>query len=166
VPSDVATNQAGNGEGRLVIILLDRTIPVGEPTLTARRIATAAVQHLGPGDLAAVVSTSNGAVQNFTSNRERLLRAINDTDLSTGISEEAKEIERAVFALTGRDWSTLNDGRCQCGLCVPETITRIADAVQGTSGRRKFLLFIGSDMLLQVADAPGQPGNDISCQAR
>jgi VWFA-related protein len=166
VPSDVATNQVARDEGRLVIILLDRTIPVGEPTVSARRIAAAAIEQLGPGDLAAVVSTSNGAVQNLTSDRERLLRTINDADLSTGISDEAKEIERGVFALTGREWSTLNDGRCQCGLCVPETITRVADAVQGSSGRRKFLLFIGSDLLLQVADAPGRPSNDIGCQTR
>jgi VWFA-related protein len=63
VPSDVTTNQAGAEEGRLVVIVLDRTIPLGEPTITARRIAAAAISQLGPGDLAAVVSTSNGAVR-------------------------------------------------------------------------------------------------------
>ena len=131
VPSDVATNQAAQEDGRLVIILLDRTIPIGEPTITARRIAAAAISQLGPGDLAAVVSTSNGAVQNLTADRARLLRAISESDLSTDISVEAKEIEAEVFRLTGRIWSTLNDGRCQCGLCVLDTITRVADAVQG-----------------------------------
>jgi hypothetical protein len=58
VPSDVVTNHAGQEEGRLVIILLDRTIPVGEPTMTAKRIATAAINQLAPGDLGAVVSTA------------------------------------------------------------------------------------------------------------
>jgi len=61
LPRDVVTNQAGQEEGRLVVILLDRTIPAGEPTITAKRIATAAINQLGPGDLGAVVSTSNGA---------------------------------------------------------------------------------------------------------
>ena len=37
VPSDVVTNHAIGQEGRLVVILMDRTIPVGMPTLTARR---------------------------------------------------------------------------------------------------------------------------------
>lgn len=166
VRSDVATNQAGQEEGRLIIILLDRTIPVGEPTITAKRIATAAINQLGPGDLGAVVSTSNGAVQNLTSDRARLLRAINPSDLSTDISDEAKEIEASVFALTARSWSTLNDGRCQCGLCVLETITRVADAVQGAAGRRKSLLFIGSDLLLQTADPAGAPSNDVGCANR
>lgn len=33
------TNQTVRDEGRLVIILLDRTIPLGQPTIAARRIA-------------------------------------------------------------------------------------------------------------------------------
>ena len=166
VPGDVATNRAAEEEGRLVIILLDRTIPLGEPTVTARRIAAAAISQLGPGDLAAVVSTSNGAVQNLTSDHARLLRAISQSDLSTDISDEAKEIEAEVFQLTGRTWSTLNDGRCQCGLCVPDTIARVANAVQGTPRRRKVLLFIGSDLLLQAAGAPGEARNDVGCEKR
>ena len=164
VARDVATNQVAHEEGRLVIIVLDRTIPIGEPTMTARRIAAAAIDQLGPSDLAAVVSTSNGAVQNLTSDRSRLLQAISGSDLSTDISDEAKEIEASVFALTGRTWSTLNDGRCECGLCVLETITRVADAVQGTSHRRKVLFFIGSDLLLQVADRDAR--NDVGCGNR
>jgi hypothetical protein len=107
------------------------------------------------------VSTSNGAVQNLTSDRARLLRAINQSDLSADISDEAKEIEASVFALTGRTWSTLNDGRCQCGLCVLETITRVADAVQSSARRRKVLFFVGSDLLLQTADPAGSPSNDV-----
>jgi VWFA-related protein len=166
VPSDVATNLTAQEEGRLLIILLDRTIPMGEPTITARRIAAAAINQLGSGDLAAVVSTSNGAVQNLTADHTRLLRAVTASDLSTALSDEGKEIEASIFELTGRTWSTLNDGRCQCGLCVLETITRVADAVQTTGRRRKVLLFIGSDLLLQAADPTGNPSNDVGCGNR
>ena len=89
VAPDVVTNQVGDEEGRLVIILLDRTIPLEEPTVTARKIATAAVESLGPHDLAAVVSTNNSAVQtravqNLTADRARLLAAINAADPSVG----------------------------------------------------------------------------------
>jgi VWFA-related protein len=166
VPSDVATNQIAQEEGRLVIVLLDRTIPAGEPTVTARRTAAAVINQLGPADLGAVVSTSNGAVQNLTSDRSRLLRALDRSDLSTDISDEAKEIESSVFGLTGRTWSALNDPRCPCGLCVLDTITRVADALQSTSGRRKLLFFIGSDLMLQAAGSPGGASNDIGCEKR
>ena len=64
IPPDVVTNRAMAQEGRLVVILMDRTIPVGQPTNTAREVATAAVNELGPGDMAALISTSDLARQN------------------------------------------------------------------------------------------------------
>ena len=145
-PVDVVTNRAGEEEGRLVVILLDRSIPVERATLDARKIAAAAVEALGPQDLGAVVSTSNGAVQNFTADRSRLLRAINHGDLSTGLSPE----QEAVF---GKQ-DPLNDGRCLCGLCVLETITRVADAVREAPRRRKVLIFIGSSLIFQSTRLP------------
>src|SRR5262245_36432047 len=64
VPADVSTNSLPE-EGRLVVILMDRTIPDGQPTQMARNIAKAAVRELGAGDLAAVVYTGNGIPQDF-----------------------------------------------------------------------------------------------------
>jgi VWFA-related protein len=159
VPPDVVTNQAGDQDGRLVIILMDRTIPVQQPTLVARKIAVAAVEALGPHDLAAVVSTKNGAVQNssiqnLTADRTRLLRAINAGDPSTGISVEAEEIP------TMGKLDPRNDGQCLCGVCVLETITRVADAVQSAARRRKTLFFIGSSVIWQSAQGVGDVGCD------
>ena len=165
VPADVVTNRAVDEEGRIVIILLDRTIPVGQPTITARRIAAAAVEQLGPGDLAAVVSTSGGATQNLTADRARLLRAINRSDVSSGSSPEAAEIEKEM-SIGFIPWTPLNDGRCLCGLCVLDTVTRVAEAVQPTPRRRKVLLFIGSDLILQSAGTPGNPNEDVGCESR
>ncbi len=71
------------------------------------------------------MSTSNLATQNLTSDRGRLLRAISAPDLSTGMSAEALGIMNLGVPL-----NPLSDGRCLCGLCVLETITRVADAVQ------------------------------------
>lgn len=161
VPSDVVSNQTAEDEGRLVMILLDRSIPLGEPTLTAKRIAAAAVSQLAPGDLAAVLSTSDGATQNLTSDRARLLRAIHESDVSTGISEEAREIMERLTPL-----NPLSDGRCLCGLCVLETITRAAEAVQSTPRRRKVLFFIGSDLTFQSAGEAQAPDADVGCGTR
>jgi len=166
VPADVASNRTTQDDGRLVVILLDRTIPPGEPTLTAKRIAAATINQMGPTDLGAVVSTSNGAVQNLTSDRARLLRTLDASDLSTDISAEAKEIEESVFALTGRTWNTMNDGRCLCGVCVLDTIARVADGVQSATSRRKVLFFIGSDLILQTAGSADSARQDVGCEKR
>jgi VWFA-related protein len=155
VPLDVVTNQVGQQEGRLVIILMDRTIPTGQPTMAARKIATAAVEALGPHDFAALVSTSGAVPQNLTTDRTRLIHAINEPrDWSTGHSKELKDV------MTIAD-DPLSDGRCLCGLCVLETLTNIADAVQNTPRRRKVLLFIGSSVIVQ---APLRaPSADVGC---
>src|SRR5438094_439689 len=58
LPADVVTNQVGQQDGRLVIILIDRTIPTGQPAVAARKVATAAVEALGPHDLGALVFSS------------------------------------------------------------------------------------------------------------
>ena len=156
VPGDVISNRSAGEEGRLVIIVMDRSIPVGEPTIRARRIAAAAVNALGPHDLAAIVSTSNGAMQNLTSDRTRLLRALNEGDPSGGISEDQAEVLAAVDI----ELNPMGDGRCLCGVCVMDTITRIAEAIQQTPRRRKLLFFVGSGLTLQarpqeMADDPG-----------
>jgi hypothetical protein len=71
VASDVVSNQIAEDEGRLVMILLDRSIPLGEPTLVAKRIATAAVSQLGPGD--PVNAARRGAGTVAFANSDRLL---------------------------------------------------------------------------------------------
>jgi VWFA-related protein len=158
VPVDVVTNQVGQQEGRLVIILMDRSIPTGQPTMAARKIAIAAVEALGPHDLAALVSTSGAVPQNLTADRTRLIHAINEPrDWSTGHSKELNDV------LDLPD-DPLSDGRCLCGLCVLETLTRIADAVHNTARRRKVLLFIGSSLIFQ--SGPRAPSADVGCDWR
>jgi hypothetical protein len=44
-------------EGRLVVIVMDRSIPDGQPMQSAHAIADAAIDRLGPNDLGAVVYT-------------------------------------------------------------------------------------------------------------
>src|SRR5258708_9506186 len=79
VAPDVRTNDV-RPEGRLVVIMLDWSIRFDDQQL-AGRIAAAAVDQRGPGDLAAVIFTSpfsnGGTPQNFTADRARLLAAIN-----------------------------------------------------------------------------------------
>jgi VWFA-related protein len=169
VAPDVVTNQVGEEDGRLVVILMDRTIPIEQPTVTARKIATTAVESLGPYDLAAVVSTNNSAVQtravqNLTADRARLLDAINAADPSTGMSGTAE----GIMNMPGSPFTIdpLNDSRCLCGLCVLETITRVAEAVQSTPRRPKLLLFIGSSMIWLARRPISASYQDPGCETR
>jgi VWFA-related protein len=154
--ADVVTNRIAEQDGRLVFILMDRTIPVGQPTLVAKRVAAAAVEALGPSDLAAVITTSGGIPQTLTRDRDRLIATLNRGDWSTGISKEQEDI-------IGKD-DPLSDGRCLCGLCVLDTIMRVSDAVRDIPRRRKMLFFIGDSLIFQTA--PREMKLDVGCDTR
>ena len=90
VAPDVATN-TGPG-GRVVVIMIDDgsfaqvddAIDI-RAVQKARAVARAAVDELGPSDLAAVVFTENNhAAQNFTTDRTRLLAAIEKSAIFPG----------------------------------------------------------------------------------
>ncbi len=98
-----------------------------------------------------LVSTSGPyKPQNFTADRGRLVTAIMQRDWST--------------ESTGYLWSLDEggDGRCLCGLCVLETVTRISEAVRDAPRRRKMLLFIGRGLV--VNSPPRAPSADPGCE--
>ena len=167
VDADVTTNRVADDEGRLVVVLMDRSIPPGDPVVKARKIANAAVDALGPLDLAAIVSTSNnavqsGLVQSLTSDRGRLKRTIDAGDPSTGISAEAE----ALMNKDGFQMTAMNDTRCPCGTCVLETMTRVAEATQHAPRRRKLLLFVGSNIIWQTWAPASAGASNIGCEGR
>jgi VWFA-related protein len=147
VSPDVTTNDV-RPEGRLVVIMFDWSIRF-EDQILARKIAAAAVDDLGPGDLAAVVFTSTfsnaGIPQNFTSDRARLLAAINRPFAAAlvepcGILSDPRNHNCEML----KDPEGYESGGCLCRVCDLEAIGRVADAVRDVPGRRKSVLFIGS----------------------
>jgi len=150
---DVTSNTLPE-EGRLVLIVMDRSISVGEPMMTAQRIALAAIDALGPGDEAAVVHTGPGPAQNFTTDRARLRRAVGMPNAGDVVSGESAAIEQNQIAALAEDTgielaAITNTGSCYCGLCVLDTIARGADALRGVVARKKTMLFIGTQVVLQ-----------------
>jgi VWFA-related protein len=148
VAPDVITNDV-RPEGRLVVIMLDWSIRFEDQQL-ARRIATAAVDQLGPGDLAAVIFSSafanSGTPQNFTADRARLLASINRPfamalhNHLVGPGHDPRNDNGVMID----DPEGYESGDCLCRVCVPEMIASVADAVRDVPGRRKTMLFIGT----------------------
>jgi len=155
--SEFATNTLP-AEGRLVVILLDRSIPDGFATVNAKNIAKAAVRELGPADLAAVLFTANGRQQGFTNDHARLIAAIDgsypagelsDDSLGQWQSLMAGMQQPAFFGSTALGMLDYNT-ECPCGVCVLDTIGHVADAVRDVPRRRKSLLFIGANVTIEA----------------
>jgi VWFA-related protein len=150
VADDVVTNQRAE-EGRLVVILMDRTIPMEAPTQTARAIAKAAVDSLGPNDLAAVVRdtgfANDGPQQDFTADRQRLYASIDRPFIGL-----VNPPQMGPGGLSRGEPELLRTGDCLCGLCALESLTRVAAAMAGDMRRQKVLFFIGSNIIFQSDD--------------
>jgi VWFA-related protein len=140
--TNLATNSLPT-EGRLIVILLDRTINDGFQTITARKIAKAIVAEMGPADLATVVFSHAGRPQNFTNDHARLNSAIDGSNPGGEIAAE-----------TGLpDPDPVNfSAECYCGTCVHRTIANIADAVRDADGRRKLLFFITRNIQIETTN--------------
>ena len=80
VGPDVTTNEiARNAEGRLIVLLLDDALIPFDPRFirNAKDVGRRVVDQVTPADRVAVVfSAGSGGTQNFTSDRTRLLSAI------------------------------------------------------------------------------------------
>jgi VWFA-related protein len=145
-PADV-TNNTLAPNGRLVVIMFDRSIRAGADVVTARKIAREAVDGLRAGDLAAIVRTSGiageGASQNFTADRARLRAAIDSPFIGLvappNMTPDGLQASSPELRLTGD---------CMCGVCVLESIARAAEAMETITQRQKSLLFIGTDIVM------------------
>ena len=144
--SDVSTNQHRD-EGRLVVIMMDRTIPAGPPTLKAQAIARAAVDALGPMDVAAVVHTTGiakeGVSQGFTADKARL-RAVIDAPFMGQTAPPSMGPRGLTYVKPDQEMT----GDCPDGTCGLEAIRRLADAMAGVTGRQKTILFVGADIVM------------------
>ena len=141
VPPDVATNEAvepGAPPGRLYVLLLDDVHTDPMRGVDVRAQARAFVeQRMLAGDRAAVPATSGkrGMVQEFTSNRQRLLAAIDQFQgqLHTDIPPPCDGDHTADPAYC----ATADERATQF------TLTQVANWLAPLTGRRKAVLFFG-----------------------
>ena len=152
---DVVSN-TGPSEGRLVVIAFDWSIRFHEQA-TARRIAHATVDDLGPGDQAAIIFTSPSAAagtpQNFTTDRA-LLHAAIDKPFGFAQIEDPRVPDNAnrIMLMDPEGYET---GECLCRVCSMEAMTRLANVMRSVSQRPKVVLFIGTYVRTHEATTSG-----------
>lgn len=158
VAPDVVTNTRAD-EGRLVVIVMDRSIPVGPGTVMARKIASAVVDALGPSDLAAIVMSSGFSNElephNFTADRARLRAAI-----ARPFMGHVSPPQMEAGGLRPRPAEMRFSGDCMCGTCSSGALERVADAMAAESRRQKVAVFIGRDIVIQSRPS----GVDKECE--
>ena len=154
VAPDVTSNDLPR-EGRLVVIMFDQSIRNAQQAV-ARRIAKAAVDALGPADLAAIVHTGTGRTHNFTRDRARLYSVIDAPMMGLVDGEEWIDSNPAArLESPSAIAPSAQRGQCPLGKCTLEAITRIADSLRDLP-RRKSLILIATRLTIQDRDdGPG-----------
>jgi len=137
VAPDVMTNT--HPAGRIVVIAIDDGALFTKGLLwgiqKTRAAARAAVRELGPDDLTAVVFTEHArTAQNFTTDRARLLAAIETAPLFPAPTQGSNE----------------QRGSCVCGLCSIETLGHVAEALRSVQQQRKTILYISPGVKLNI----------------
>ena len=139
-PIDVVSNVETR---RLVTIVMDDAYTEFNPDMAkrAKQIARNSVDELGPGDLAAVIFTFMGRAQNFTSDRSRLLAAID----SYVPKQRGGEPPLPCF---GPHQPSMRK-------CDIESLATVAEAISTASPGRKIVILISGGRAFSF----GGPGN-------
>jgi VWFA-related protein len=135
---DVAPDVVANTHpsGRLIAILIDDASMEEDGDQRAvkktRDVAKAAIDALGPDDLAAVLFAKNAhSSQEFTTDRRSLRAAVDEAPLFAAVKDPPpgfKELQQ--------------NGDCYCRLCPLQALGRLADALRSLPGERKIVLYI------------------------
>jgi VWFA-related protein len=164
VGRDVSTN--AQPIGRVVVILMDdgslnqadgsRPVVDQWGILKMRELARTVLNELGPDDLAAVVySENNHTAQTFTSDRRRLLAAIDNSVLMQGQTTIRGGLSRA--ADPQGNWR----GSCACGLCSIHAIGKVAESLRSLPHQRKVIAYVSGGVVFSpsITDPGGPEGS-------
>jgi VWFA-related protein len=168
VAPDVATNT--HPGGRVVVIMIDDgsffNLPDADvwTVQKTRALARAALNELGPDDLAAVVYTENNhAAQSFTTDRRRLLTAIDTSVIFPGATASTRGDDSSMPAITGSQRALMADsqgvirGSCSCGVCSIEALGRVAESLRSLPQQRKIVIYISAGVSVDISMGPFVP---------
>ena len=152
IGSDVVTNEQDTR--RLVVILMDdgnTSSGQGESRI-ARDVARSIVESLGPADLAAVMFTYRGKAQNFTTDRQQLLAAVES--FTPRNSTAGPSLEGYGPPMANKPLGCL----LKYGGCTVDALKNIGTFLQSAPPGRKLVFYVGSDPGLEIG---GDPNNHI-----
>jgi VWFA-related protein len=154
---DVAPDVRRNddfAERRVVVIVLDDATPMpAEEVQLARRLARAAVDHVGPNDLVAVVHAFNSrAGQGFTNDRSKLIASVDRFNGSIPMPDMGRDSNARVVP---ESYLSLPLHTLTLYLRLADTLREWADYMAELPHRRKALMFVSVGLPLDYSLVQG-----------
>ncbi|HEX5214979.1 MAG TPA: VWA domain-containing protein [Vicinamibacterales bacterium] len=164
VTADVVSN-ALKPESRLYLIVLDGNHVDASRSTTARRMAREFITtYMGPDDIAAVVQIGGSGNQNFTSNKQLLLAALDDfiggkansAALNTQADLERRYNPRSGEVDGGTPEDTEGSLRARSARESLDTAIRLCQSLASITGRRKNMILFSEGLDIDTTDLIGK----------
>src|SRR5436309_8095978 len=174
IPPDVQTNRK-TFEGRVFVLLLDGFHTSAARSLLLRRAASLFVQrYVGANDVVAVVDTTGAtaASQEFTSNRQLVLNAINrfmgqkaDSATKAAIADALRNQDLPGGAATNSEAKANDFERGYKARRTLDVLKNVSDYLNGIRGRRKAVVLfsegIDYDITQMIGNETAQFGSQV-----
>lgn len=169
-PAEVQSNEGSNDpEGRLFVLLLDDALipPDPEALKNAREVAKRFIDKVTPADRVAIVFSQSGRNQNFTSDRARLLAAIETMKAGSALHLGGWDTatDPIPFMTRGSDGTVtaqrpdpaptgpIGDPDIIYRQASMQTLRGVAETLISAPQRRKALLFVSPGIAIDVASS-------------
>jgi VWFA-related protein len=150
VDSDVATNVPRSEDGRAFVIVIDDLHILESDLLHVKRVMTDVINGLTPSDEAAVVFTSRSDLgQNFTSDRQLLLKTAGNLRAALGFGLDA--LGRTSNA------GPYGDSKYMLAMAqrVDGVLRNVATSLSGSSQPRRAIVYVSAGSVLPTTPNPG-----------
>lgn len=156
-------------ERRVVVVVLDDATPMpAEEVQRARKLARAAIDHVGPEDIVAVVHAVNSrAGQGFTNDRSKLIASVDRFNGSIPMADMGRGLDAQVVP---GSYLSLSLHTLTLYLRVADTLREWAEYLAEIPQRRKALIYVSVGMPLDysvvqaavpAATSPGGAFSDL-----
>jgi VWFA-related protein len=143
--SDVASNTGTSPDSRLFVMIVDTLHTLESEIIPMRQVITEFIRTISPMDEVAIIYPNRSDLgTNFTTDRQRMLKAMDDLRAAGGFAVDA----------LGRTSSGLRGGRDAhlYGRALAFTFTQVANALAGSPHPRRAIIYAGAGSPLNVTD--------------
>ncbi len=147
-PTDVSTNARPAPDSRLWVVIIDTLHTLESEIVPMKQVMHTFIQSIAPADEVAIIYPNRSDLgTNFTSDRARMLKAVDDLRAASGFAVDALG-----KALTSAGGST--EGK-RAGIALAFSLKQSAQALAGASHPRKAIVLMGAG---SPANMSGEPG--------
>jgi len=146
--SDIASNLSPSPDSRLFVVIVDTLHTPASEIIPTRQVVTEFIRSISPADEVAIIYPNRSDLgTNFTRDRQRMLRAVDDLREASGLAVDA--LGRTSNGVRGSRDAHLY------GRALAFAFTQVAQSLAGSSHPRRAIVYVGAGSPVNTTDGIG-----------